>query len=251
LGNLRCGASDRSGNEAVRDTDRFGAGVTRMSAGVKRIALIAAAGLLWLTGCETTSTPVPDFFGKSSQTSSQTGSLQESPLGQPADAAGTAEKAGGGEAETTGSLTRPLAEPAAPPPLQDGVPPLMGTDPNDDLNLGKQYFRQGAWGQAEQRFRRAVEKGPRDAEAWLGLAASYDRLKRFDLADRAYEQLLKIVGPTAEILNNQGFSYILRGNYRRARQILLTAQAKDPLNPYIQNNIRLLEKSARTRKAVE
>lgn len=201
-----------------------------MSVGVKRIAFVTTACLLWLTGCETTSTPLPDLFGKSAnQSAGETG-----------------------DPETTGSVTAPLPENGPPAPDGTrGVPPLMGVDPYDDLNLGKQYFRQGSYGQAEMHFRRAVEKGPRDAEAWLGLAASYDRLKRFDLADRAYGQLLRIVGPTPEILNNQGFSFILRGNYRKAREILMAARAKDPTNPYIQNNIDLLEKSARARKAVE
>ena len=50
-----------------------------------------------------------------------------------------------------------------------------------------------------------------------GLAASYDRLRRFDLADRAYAQAIRSSAPTPEILNNQGFSYMLRGDYGRAR----------------------------------
>jgi Flp pilus assembly protein TadD len=54
------------------------------------------------------------------------------------------------------------------------------------LSLGKKYFRTINCGLAEKHFRAAVEKHPRDAEAWIGLAASYDRLRRFDLADRAY-----------------------------------------------------------------
>jgi Flp pilus assembly protein TadD len=95
-----------------------------------------------------------------------------------------------------------------------------------------------------------VELHPRDAESWIGLAASYDRLRRFDLADRAYGQATRIVGSTPEVLNNQGFSYMLRGDYRRARATLLAAQAKDPGNPYIQNNLRMLEESARKAKAV-
>jgi len=33
-----------------------------------------------------------------------------------------------------------------------------------------------------------VEKAPRDASAWIGLAASYDHVGRFDLADQAYKQ---------------------------------------------------------------
>jgi hypothetical protein len=51
---------------------------------------------------------------------------------------------------------------------------------------------------------------PRDLDSWIGLAASYDRLRRFELADRAYEQAIKIGGATGEILNNRGYSYMLR-----------------------------------------
>ena len=198
-----------------------------MSFGVARIALATSACLLWLTACASDQTKLTDMFG--AKPSSTSAAL--------ADAA---------DQEPTGSLAAPAPE-GAPP---TGAPPLLGVDPNDDLSVGKQYYRQGNYGLAERYFRRAVETGPRDAEAWLGLAASYDRLKRFDLADRAYDQLLRITGPTPEVLNNQGFSFILRGDYRRAREILNVARAKDPANPYIKNNIDLLETSARTRKAV-
>ncbi len=75
------------------------------------------------------------------------------------------------------------------------------------------------------------------------MAASYDRLRRFDLADRAYDQAIGIVGPTVEILNNQGYSYMLRGDYKRARAKLTAAQRKDPRNKYVQNNLQLLEES--------
>ena len=67
--------------------------------------------------------------------------------------------------------------------------------------------------------------------------------KRFDLADRAYAKAIRLVGATPEILNNQGFSYMLRGDYARARTTLLAAQAKDPASPYIQNNLQMLDES--------
>ena len=59
-----------------------------------------------------------------------------------------------------------------------------------------------------------------------------------------------MVGATPEIMNNQGFSYMLRGDYRRARSMLLAAQAKDPKSPYIANNLRLLDESASKAKAI-
>ena len=76
-------------------------------------------------------------------------------------------------------------------------------------------------------------------------------MRRFDLADRAYGQAIGIVGPTVEIMNNQGYSYMLRGDYKRAREKLTAAQRQDPRNKYVANNLQLLEDSARKGKAIE
>jgi tetratricopeptide (TPR) repeat protein len=122
---------------------------------------------------------------------------------------------------------------------------LRGNNPADDIKLGKKHYREQNFGLAERHFRRAVEAAPNNAEAWMGLAASYDRLRRFDLADRAYNQALAIFGPTPELLNNHGYSYILRGDYKNARIKLASAKAKAPGNKYVQNNIDLLEDSIR------
>ncbi len=147
-------------------------------------------------------------------------------------------------------------QPAEPGPSGEPVTPLsspalLGDDPNDDLQLGKKYFRSNNFGLAERNFRSAVEKHPNDAEAWVGLAASYDRLHRFDLADRAYSQAIQLIGATPEILNDQGFSYMLRGDYPRAHKKFEQAAAKDPSNPYIQANRQLLEQSYRDGKSIQ
>lgn len=234
-----------------------------MRAGVTRIVFLAAAGAIWLAGCNTTSVtaPSPESAAKSAEPVIDAPDLQgAAPVAIPAGPAppGAAPTA----PDVTGSIVPPLLAPAAPlgpppppPPPPDRLPSLLPNNytpsmPSDDLSLAKENFRQGNYGLAENYFRRSVEAGPRDAEAWLGLAASYDRLKRFDLADRAYDQLLKLTGPTPSVLNNIGFSYMLRGDFNRARKTLLTAQAQDPENPYIQNNLVLLEKSIRNHKAV-
>jgi len=193
-----------------------------MATAAGRVLVATAACLLMLTGCET-SVKLGDLFQ----------SKAESPQPLPSSA----------EAHTapTGSVRAP------PNDFQpDAVP-----DPNDDLSLGKKYFRAADFGLAERHFRKAVEMHPRDLESWIGLAASYDRLRRFDLADRAYAQATKIAGATPEILNNVGYSYMLRGDSRRAREILVQAQAQDPGNPYIRNNLELLEASFRKGKAIE
>jgi tetratricopeptide (TPR) repeat protein len=184
-----------------------------------------------------------------------TSSTKLSDLGKPSDDAATANADLNDPAkpDVTGSI---LAQPAEPGPSGEPVAPLakpgfLGDDPNDDLALGKKYFRQNSFGLAQHSFQSAVEKHPNDAEAWVGLAASFDRLHRFDLADRAYAQAIHLVGPTPEILNNEGFSFMLRGDYARAHKALQEAQAKDPGNPYIQANLKLLQESYQNGKAVQ
>src|SRR5258705_5016082 len=146
-----------------------------------RVLVAALGSLVWLNGCET-STKLTDLFSKKSDDPSTTASASADPA-------------------TTGSTER-LPE-GAPP----GTPPgLFGSDVYDDLNMGKKFYRTGNYGLAERYFRRAVESHPRDAEAWLGLAAAYDQLKRFDLADPAYEQAGGIVRPNPETLTNTGYS---------------------------------------------
>jgi len=119
---------------------------------------------------------------------------------------------------------------------------LKGDPSNRLLQLGKESFRDANYGLSEKYFRKAVEIRPDNATAWAGLAASYDELGRFDLADRAYDQLVKLNGNDARTLNNRGYSYLLRGDYKRARQMLERAQAIDPGLEEIQGNLTLLDK---------
>jgi Flp pilus assembly protein TadD len=114
---------------------------------------------------------------------------------------------------------------------------------DEPLRLGIEHFNRGDYGIAERYFRDAVEKAPRDPTAWIGLAASYDRLARFDLADRAYHSAIKLTGETTQILNNEGYSYMLRGDLYRARIKFMKAYESEPNNPMILNNLNLLNSS--------
>jgi Flp pilus assembly protein TadD len=139
---------------------------------------------------------------------------------------------------------------ATPTPVPNAV---TGQNPGDvkyypsdePLRLGIQRFYEGNFGLAQQYFQNAVEKTPRDATAWVGLAASYDRLGRFDLADRSYAVAVKLVGHTPSILNNEGYSYMLRGDLRKARAKLDAALRLDPGNVTTINNLALLNQSSR------
>jgi len=116
---------------------------------------------------------------------------------------------------------------------------------DEPMKLGMEHFGRGNFGVSERYFRDAVEKAPRDSTAWVGLAASYDRLRRFELADQAYAQALKLTGPTVTLLNNQGYSMMLRGNLKEARRKFLKAYELDPGNPTVANNLELLNSSYR------
>ena len=116
--------------------------------------------------------------------------------------------------------------------------------PSDEpYRRGAEYFNRADYGLAERYFRDAVEKAPEDGGAWAALASSYDQLRRFDLADRAYQRAIALCGETPQILNNQGYSQMLRGNLKSARRKFLQAAELDPGNPTILNNIRLLDGS--------
>jgi tetratricopeptide (TPR) repeat protein len=200
-----------------------------MSIRVARLLILVAAGVAGLAGCSTATK-----FGDTAATSD----------GATASTANS---------DTTGSIVTTPAEPgpSGEPVAPLSKPGLLGDDPNDDVALGKKYFRSNNFGLAEKSFQSAAEHHPNDAEAWIGLAASYDRLRRFDLADRAYAQAERIVGQTVELLNDEGFSYMLRGDYARAHKLLDQAKAKDPNNPYVQANLQLLDEGAHSGKAVQ
>jgi len=117
--------------------------------------------------------------------------------------------------------------------------------PSDEpVKLGIQRFYDGHFGLAQQYFQDAVEKKPKDPTAWVGLAASYDRLGRFDLADHSYAAAVKLVGHTPSILNNQGYSYMLRGNLAKAREKFSAALKRQPGNATALNNLALLDQSS-------
>lgn len=109
----------------------------------------------------------------------------------------------------------------------------------------KNQFRQENYGNAGALFYKAVQLAPNDGEAWLGLAASSDRIRRFDLADRAYREAYRLIGTTPEYYNNIGYSYLLRGNLVEARRSFLKAYELAPNDPTITNNLQLLASSTR------
>ena len=112
----------------------------------------------------------------------------------------------------------------------------------EPLKKAELYYRNEDYGLAEQNFRLAVEANPRNQRAWIGLAASYDRLRRFDLAERAYGVIIKQFGYSVRVHNNLGYHYYLRGDWKKARKQFEAAYDLEPNNPLILNNLKLINR---------
>jgi Flp pilus assembly protein TadD len=126
-------------------------------------------------------------------------------------------------------------------PTEITLPETVEPVPDGDaLRVARIHFAEGNFGHAARYYERAVEISPNHAEAWLGLAASYDRVRRFDLADRAYREAGRLIGDRAEYHNNVGYSYLLRGDLPKARAKFLQAYELDPTSITVNNNLELL-----------
>jgi Tfp pilus assembly protein PilF len=141
------------------------------------------------------------------------------------------------------AVVAPVA-PAGPDPVQEPTDVKYYAS-DEPVRMGLEHFNRGNYGISQRYFKDAVEKAPRDVTAWVGLAASYDRLRRFDLADQAYAAAIRLGGESVQILNDQGYSYMLRGNLTAARRKFERAYSLDPTNPVIANNLELLNGSRR------
>jgi len=175
---------------------------------IMRALALSAALVLPLAGCSTTSGVSTHGY----QDPTVTNTVYEAERGQP--------------------LARPRADHVS----------LRGDTSKRLLTLGQEYFADQNYGLAEKHFRQAVELRADNASAWAGLAASLDQLGRFEFADRAYSHLKEIKGNDPRILNNMGYSHLLRGDYKNARRLFNRAQKMDPTLEEVQGNLHLLEK---------
>jgi len=191
-------------------------------------AVLLAGAALMLAACNTTNDHVA--AGKPQGAPVATQALA---LAQPGDVTGSIDGKASDKPKT-GEAKPALVLPGDEPP---------GGSAAEAIADGRAAYRANHFRESERLFRRATQLDPRKSEAWIGLAASADRLRDFAQADRAYSKAREIAGPTAEVLNNQGYSYILRGDLKRARETLAAAQKLDPGNKYVANNLALLASS--------
>lgn len=90
----------------------------------------------------------------------------------------------------------------------------------DPYELGKKQFAQGLYGMALKNFRVALVNQPKSLDRLNAVAATYDKLGRFDLAERYYARALGVDPDSVQTLNNIGYSFLMQKDYVSARYYL-------------------------------
>ena len=90
----------------------------------------------------------------------------------------------------------------------------------DTYALGKKQFAEGLFGMALKSFRVALVQEPRSLDRLNAVAATYDKLGRFDLAERYYARALGIDPESVPTLNNIGYSFLMQNDHVSARYYL-------------------------------
>ena len=122
--------------------------------------------------------------------------------------------------------------------------PVLGLDgqhldASDPVERGRALILTRQYGLAIYGLNDVVTRDPGNARALALLAVAYGQLKRFDLADRYHARALEIDPSSPVVLNNWGYSYLVRGDDRRATNLLERAMATNDGRPIVAANLAL------------
>lgn len=137
------------------------------------------------------------------------------------------------------------------PPVQVRAQPSPAGQGEDPYAAGKRHLAAGKLGLAVEQFRAAVAKDRGAVAALNALASCYDRLGRFDLADRYYDQALALAPTDVQTLNNIGVSNLMRGRPARAATMLELARKAAPDDAQIAANLERATQAVAQAKAAE
>lgn len=112
------------------------------------------------------------------------------------------------------------------------------------MERGKTHFATHQYGLALQAFRDALAEDPGSTRALNAVAATFDQIGRFDLAEKYYKRALEIDPQSVETLNNLGYSHYLRGEPDEARKYLALAVLLDGEASTARANLALAERMA-------
>jgi tetratricopeptide (TPR) repeat protein len=117
-------------------------------------------------------------------------------------------------------------------------------DVQDPVSNGRALLVTGQYGLAIDALSRVLHDDPANVRALTLMAEAYDRLHRYDLADRYHADALEIDPNAVAALNNWGFSLLVRGDKARAVALLRRAEAVKGDQPVVLANLRLAGEDA-------
>lgn len=92
--------------------------------------------------------------------------------------------------------------------------------PGETVRLAELQFRQGNVALALQQYRKAMRASPADIDAYIGVAACYDRMGRFELSRRYYEEALALDPSDKRVRHNFALSLRLQGRGEEAARFI-------------------------------
>ena len=119
---------------------------------------------------------------------------------------------------------------------------LLLTNPEDALLLeraGIAALKAGAIAEALPLIARATKSGDASWRAWNASGVLADLGRDWAQADIAYSRALQLAPNEADVVNNRGWSQLLRGDWPAAVKDFESAAALDPNSPRIANNLEL------------
>ena len=116
-------------------------------------------------------------------------------------------------------------------PRAVGQKHLESTDADLLLTEARAQFRAGNHALAAGSFRRVLARSPESVEAFNGMAAAYDRLGRFDLARRYYEEGLALAPHDRGLRTNYAAALRAHGLEREAGLVDLPASVEQASAP--------------------
>ena len=118
----------------------------------------------------------------------------------------------------------------------------------DPYETGRTYFEEKQYGLALAAFRESLRQHPDAPRELNAVAACYDQMLRFDLADGYYNLALNLDPNSVQTLNNLGYSHYRRSQegygseyLMSARTYLARAGALAAGNPVVARNLDLIE----------
>lgn len=122
---------------------------------------------------------------------------------------------------------------------------VYGTNVSE-YERGKINFAAKRFGLALKQFKKALIQAPKNVEFLNGLAATFDKLGRFDLSKRYYQMALTVDPNSPETLSNFGYSYYMQRKHDVAKVLLREASAKSNDKWTGHANLHLLNKTVET-----